>query len=38
MIAVSAAVEEQSAATGEISQSVASASDGAKVVVSVSGK
>jgi methyl-accepting chemotaxis protein len=35
--AVSAAVEEQGAATGEISQSVASASDGAKVVVSVLG-
>jgi len=32
--AVSAAVEEQGAATGEISQNVASASDGAKVVVS----
>jgi methyl-accepting chemotaxis protein len=35
--AVSAAVEEQSAATGEISQNVASASDGAKVVVHVLG-
>jgi methyl-accepting chemotaxis protein len=33
--AVSAAVEEQSAATAEISQNVASASDGAKVVVEV---
>jgi methyl-accepting chemotaxis protein len=33
--AVSVAVEEQSSATGEISQSVASASDGARVVVSV---
>jgi len=33
--AVSAAVEEQSAATGEISQNVASAADGAKLVVSV---
>ena len=36
-IAVSAAVEEQSAATGEISQNVASAFDGAKVVVQVLG-
>ena len=36
--AVSVAVEEQSAATGEISQNVASASDGAKVVVSVLGE
>jgi methyl-accepting chemotaxis protein len=36
--AVSAAVEEQNAATGEISQNVASASDGAKVVVSVLGE
>jgi methyl-accepting chemotaxis protein len=35
--AVSVAVEEQSAATGEISQNVASASDGAKVVVQVLG-
>lgn len=35
--AVSPAVEEQSAATGEISQNVASASDGAKVVVQVLG-
>ena len=35
--AVSAAVEEQSAATGEILQNVASASDGAKVVVQVLG-
>jgi methyl-accepting chemotaxis protein len=33
--AVSAAVEEQSAATGEISQNVASASDGARLVVTV---
>jgi methyl-accepting chemotaxis protein len=33
--AVSSAVEEQSAATGEISQNVASAADGAKTVVSV---
>ena len=33
--AVSAAVEEQSAATAEISQNVASAADGAKLVVSV---
>ncbi len=33
--AVSAAVEEQSAATGEISQNVASASEGAKLVVTV---
>ncbi|HZP69965.1 MAG TPA: PAS-domain containing protein [Pseudolabrys sp.] len=35
--AVSAAVEEQSAATGEISQNVASASEGAKLVVQVLG-
>ena len=35
--AVATAVEEQNAATGEISQNVASASDGAKVVVSVLG-
>jgi methyl-accepting chemotaxis protein len=35
--AVSAAVEEQSAATGEISHNVASASDGAKLVVQVLG-
>ena len=35
--AVSAAVEEQSAVTGEILQNVASASDGAKVVVQVLG-
>ena len=35
---VSAAVEEQSAATGEISQNVASASNGAKVVVSALGE
>jgi len=33
--AVSAAVEEQSAATGEISQNVTSAADGAKLVVTV---
>jgi methyl-accepting chemotaxis protein len=33
--AVSAAVEEQSAATSEISQNVASAADGVKLVVSV---
>jgi methyl-accepting chemotaxis protein len=33
--AVSAAIEEQSAATGEISQNVASAADGTKLVVSV---
>ena len=35
--AVSAAVHEQSAATAEISQNVASAADGAKLVVSVLG-
>jgi methyl-accepting chemotaxis protein len=34
-VTVSAAVEEQSAATGEISQNVASAANGAKLVVSV---
>ncbi len=36
--AVSAAVEEQSSATAEISQNVASAADGAKLVVSVLGE
>jgi methyl-accepting chemotaxis protein len=36
--AVSAAVEEQNAATAEISQNVASAADGAKLVVSVLGE
>jgi methyl-accepting chemotaxis protein len=35
--AVSVAVEEQSSATAEISQNVTSASDGAKIVVSVLG-
>lgn len=36
--AVSVAVEEQSSATAEISQNVASASDGAKIVVPVLGE